>query len=728
MALITKSGRSDIGAGLASALLSLTYALSYGALLFSPPELLPYVGYGISMALITTIVSVWAIAVSSKIKFSIAGPESSTVAVLASLVVIVADNRPAELQGLELAIFVLTTICLVSLINGIVMFLLGQFRLGTIIRFVPVSVAGGFLGAAGLLMMNGALFLGTGFSVAEIFTNSLSELDLTKIGALLVFALVFFLTTSFIDSPLTLPATIVGTILTVHAVLYANGISIPEAQDLGLLLNAGGEMSVFIPPLHGSLDSSHLAVLIDYAPELIVTVVVTALSILLIIAGIELERNIDSDLNHELKIHGYAIGLTSVLGGFLGIVSLSRSLLNADMKSRFPVSAAFTVLMCGSVFIFGTQIIAILPQTALAGMVLFLGTQIAYRWLVETYSTLDRNEYLLVVFIAITTIYAGFIAGLLLGIVAGCILFAARASFVSVVRQELSGAAYRSRVVRSPDEEALLKELNTSIRIYELQGFLFFGTAYNFYTKIKEELEQSEVPVRHLILSFKHVSGIDASAEQVLQKIFLAADKHNCTISTIEMPRREQITVARLLSRSPTLISDQNYAAIYDAMEAIEENFLRDAAIEGSGASLLGWLQSRISDDAQADALFASLKRHEFSDSDIICYQGEAADEIFFLDTGRIDVVSNDVPGQPFRIYSFMRHTMLGEMGFMRHETRSADLVARGETVVYALDRKTFDAMIGKDDATISALLELISVTLSDRMVSANRTIAELQA
>ena len=91
-------------------------------------------------------------------------------------------------------------------------------------------------------------------------------------------------------------------------------------------------------------------------------------------------------------------------------------------------------------------------------------------------------------------------------------------------------------------------------------------------------------------------------------------------------------------------------------------------------------------------------------------------------------IVSNDVPGQPFRIYSFMRHTMLGEMGFMRHETRSADLVARGETVVYALDRPTFDAMTGKDDATISALLELISVTLSDRMVSANRTIAELQA
>ncbi len=726
--LITPSARADIGAGLASALLSLTYALSYGALLFSPPDLLPFVGYGISMALITTMVSVYMIAVTSRIKFSIGGPESSTVAVLASLVVIVTANRPPELQGLDLAIFTLTTICLVSFVNGVIMFLLGQFKLGTITRFVPVSVAGGFLGAAGLLMVNGALFLATGFSVIEVFSASLSDLDTTKIIALVVFALIFFLTTSLIDSPMTLPTTIVGTILVVHAALAYYGIGIEEAQNMGLLLNAGGEMSVFIPPLHGELTLSHLQVLVDYAPEIIVTVVVTALSILLILAGIELERNIDSDLNHELKIHGYAIGLTSILGGFMGIVSLSRSLLNADMKSRFPVSAALTVAICGSVFIFGTQIIAVLPQTALAGMVLFLGAQIAYRWLIETYTMLDRNEYLLVVIIALTTIYAGFIAGLVLGIVAGCILFAARASFVSVVRQELSGEAYRSRVVRSADEEMHLKDLNQSIRIYELQGFLFFGTAYNFYTKIKEELEQGDTDVRHLILSFKHVSGIDASAEQILQKIFLAADKQNCSISTIEMPPREQITVARLLRRSPTLIADQNFAAIYDAMESIEENFLRELALEGAGASLLSWLEMRVSNEESAAALFGALTKTEYADGDIICRQDEAADEIFFLDTGRIDVVSNDVPGQPFRIYSFMRHTMLGEMGFVQHETRSADLVARGDTIVYSLHRKNYDALIGKDDATVSALLELISVTLSDRMVSANRTIAELQA
>ena len=728
MALITKSARSDIGAGLASALLSLTYALSYGALLFSPPNLLPYVGYTISSALITTIVTVWMVAVTSKIKFSVAGPESSTVAVLASLVIVVASSTPDGLEGYDLAIFTLMTMCLVSLVTGIVMIFLGHFKLGTLIRFVPISVAGGFLAAAGSLMMKGALYLATGLTITDLFGLGLSDLQLIKLGAVVSFAFAFFLATHYSSSQMALPIAIFVAILIIHGALTSNDISITQAQEMGLLLNAGADAAVFIPPVHGDISLDLLRVLVDYAPEIIVIIIVTALSILLIIAGVELDQNIDSDLNHELKIHGYAIGVTSFLGGFVGIVSLSRTLLNATMSSRFPVAALITVILCAAVFVFGTSIISVLPQAALAGMVLFLGAQIAYRWFIASYKTLDRNEYLLVVVIASTTLYAGFISGLVLGIVAGCILFAARASFVSVVRQELSGEAYRSRVVRSADEETQLKDLNKTIRIYELQGFLFFGTAYNFYNKIKAELESRDAPVRYLILSFKHVTGVDASAEQVLQKIFLAADKHNCAISTIEMPRQEQISVARLLRRSPAMIDDQNYAAIYDAMEAIEENFLRDLAVEGNGASLLSWLQSRISDQKSAEALFSALQEKTYGDADIICRQGEAADAIFFLDTGRIDVVSNDVPGQPFRIYSFMRHTMLGEMGFMRHETRSADLVARGETVVYSLDRAAFDAMTGKDDATISALLELISVTLSDRMVSANRTIAELQA
>ena len=729
MSLFTKAAQSDFGSGVAIALLSLTYALSYGALLFTSPLLLPYIGYAISAALVTTIVTGLAVAYFSGIKFSIAGPDSNSVAVMASLFVLVAQSLSDRgLGGEALALATLTLMMVITLLTALTMFLLGHFQVGNFIRFVPISVAGGFLAAAGCLMVSGAILLATGIDPMNPSSfDALTDLQTIKLLTVCGLAVIYWYVSTYVKNSLALPITIFASIFIAHGVFAMQGISITEAQKLGLLLEVSGETKLFIPATQSVFDTITVATFIEFLPETIAVIVVVGLAILLIIAGIELEKNFDSDLNHELKIHGYAIGLSGLLGGFAGLVSLSRSLLNVKKKSRFPIAAFLTTFLCGGVFLVGSDAIALLPQISLAAMVLFLGTQIAVRWMITTFTTLDRLEYMMILVIAGTTLYAGFIFGLGLGVVAGCILFAARASIISIVRSQLSGEAYRSRVVRSTDEEEFLDGAHKTIRIYELQGFLFFGTAHNFYTLIKEQLEDKNDEVRHLILSFRHVSGIDASAEQILQKIFHAADKHNCTVSTVELPKRDQIRVARLLQRSPALIADQNYAAIYDAMEAIEESILRERAFDAIG-SLQRWLELRFEDKETAEKLFKILQPDEYVDGQVICHQGEDADEIYFLDRGRVDVVSHDLPGQAFRIYSYMRHTMLGEMGFVRRETRSADLIARGTTVIYALSRETYEKLEKAHDPSIDALLHLISVTLSDRIISANRTIGELQS
>lgn len=728
-ALITKAARSDIGAGIAIALLSLTYALSYGALLFTSPLLLPFIGYSISAALVTTVVTGLVIAYLSGIKFSIAGPDSNSVAVMASLFFLVAQSlNESGLDGEVLALATLTMMTAITLLTALTMFLLGHFQAGNFIRFVPVSVAGGFLAAAGCLMVSGAIFLATGIDPMNPSAfNGVTALQLIKFLSVCVLAIIYWYVSTYVKNSLALPITIFVSIFAAHAVFAMQGLSIADAQELGLLLEVAGETKLFAPVTQSVLSPLTLEAFINFLPEAIAVIVVTGLAVLLIIAGIELELNFDSDLNHELKTHGYAIGLSGLLGGFIGLVSLSRSLLNVKKKSRFPIAAFLTAVLCLGVFWVGSDAIALLPQISLAGMVLFLGMQIAFRWMVTTYKTLDRVEYAMILVIAGTTLYSGFIFGLGLGVVAGCILFAARASIVSIVRTQMSGEAYRSRIVRSRDEEEFLDEVHKTIRIYELQGFLFFGTAHNFYTLIKDQLENKDDDVRHIILSFRHVSGIDASAEQILNKIFYAADQRNCTVSTIELPKRDQIRLARMLNRSPALIDDQNYAAIYDAMEAIEESMLREREFEML-SSLQVWMESRFENSEAANHLFNALEKRVFESDETICRQGEKADEIYFLDTGRIDVVSHDVPGQPFRIYSYMRHTMLGEMGFVRHDTRSADLIARGKTTVYVLSRETYNKLESAQDPAIDALLQLISVTLSDRIISANRTIAELQS
>ena len=70
MSFISKAARSDIGSGIAIALLSLTYTLSYGALTTTSITVYWLYNYGCSN---TTVVTGLAVAYLSKIKFSIAG-------------------------------------------------------------------------------------------------------------------------------------------------------------------------------------------------------------------------------------------------------------------------------------------------------------------------------------------------------------------------------------------------------------------------------------------------------------------------------------------------------------------------------------------------------------------------------------------------------------------------------------------------------------------------------
>ena len=72
------------------------------------------------------------------------------------------------------------------------------------------------------------------------------------------------------------------------------------------------------------------------------------------------------------------------------------------------------------------------------------------------------------------------------------------------------------------------------------------------------------------------------------------------------------------MKRSPTLIADQNYAAIYDAMEAIEENLLREREFDAGRSTLTDWLTDRFGDAARA-ALYDCLEEREYQHNEIIC-------------------------------------------------------------------------------------------------------------
>ena len=91
------------------------------------------------------------------------------------------------------------------------------------------------------------------------------------------------------------------------------------------------------------------------------------------------------------------------------------------------------------VLIADPSFIGYVPKFALGGLLLYLGADLVYQWLIQSSRRLLPLEYLSLLAIAALIIYSGFIAGVLIGVVIGCATFALSASRVSAIKFNFDG-------------------------------------------------------------------------------------------------------------------------------------------------------------------------------------------------------------------------------------------------------------------------------------------------
>jgi sulfate permease, SulP family len=150
-----ETGLRDLFGGAVSGVVSVVYCVSYAAFIFSGP-LAPWLGYGIAATFISTTISALVVALRSSLPFTIAGPDSSTSVVTATLVAVFVEWLLANGATDHVLEPTLLLMALSSVLVGILLCGLGLAGAGRAIRFVPYPVVGGFLGATGWLMVSGA--------------------------------------------------------------------------------------------------------------------------------------------------------------------------------------------------------------------------------------------------------------------------------------------------------------------------------------------------------------------------------------------------------------------------------------------------------------------------------------------------------------------------------------------------------------------------------------------
>jgi sulfate permease, SulP family len=85
-------------------------------------------------------------------------------------------------------------------------------------------------------------------------------------------------------------------------------------------------------------------------------------------------------------------------------------------------------------------------------------------------------------------------------------------SRLSIVYRTSDGNQTSSRVTRSANHERALVKLREHVYVIQLQGFIFFGTAYNLVAQVRNRLSDTDHPLLFVVFDFGRVSGVDSSA------------------------------------------------------------------------------------------------------------------------------------------------------------------------------------------------------------------------
>jgi hypothetical protein len=120
---------------------------------------------------------------------------------------------------------------------------------------------------------------------------------------------------------------------------------------------------------------------------------------------------------------------------------------------------------------------------------------------------------------------------------------------------------------------------------------------------------------------------------------------------------------------------------------------------------------------ARIVVLMGEIKR--FAPGDPIVRRGEQGDEMYVIIQGTTDVLVGDGGGRQ-RVDRLRRGDVFGEMGLVRHDERSADVVAQSDVEVLAVDERFLQRIQNRYPRIASKVFLNLTRILSDRLQRMN--------
>ncbi len=720
-----RDGFGDIAAGTVAAVVLIGNVVSFGALMF-PGELSGGIPIAVWAMLVGgCICGIW-IALATSMPPLATGIDSPTGTVLVLLSALAAARVMAAGATPQTAIqIVMLLFTAATLLLGMLFYILGACRWGAYFRFVPFSVAGGFLAATGCFLVAG------GFRMVTARTLSIHALggswtfnDLAKLGTAGLALAVLLTLRIWIKWSLALPAALLAMWLGLVAALRLLGLS---GVQSGWYFHSLGTLKVWSPFVALHMSNVPWSTFGHLIPELFAVVVVALISLVTKVSSIEISRQTSADLDREFRAHGLSSMIAAPLGGISCSLQVgsTRLLEHAGGVTRMSGVAAAAVM--GIVAIAHLDLPGIIPIPLVGGLVFYLGYTFLADALKRPYTQRAWLDLALILGIAVVCLQYGYLIGVLAGLVCACMLFVISYARLGVIRRHATRAQVVSHVDHSSQASAYLRQHGDAIQIYWLSGYIFFGSSEGVFERIRADVNAHPQQAAYLLLDFSLVSGADTSAIVSLTKLRRFCKEKGATLVFCSLSAANRAALERggFLDgkNSQQVFPDFNSALAWCEDQVLAKSTL---AVDVALDSFKAWFQQQLGSSNQSDDLMGYFERKNVDGGQVIYRQGDPAETLDLIAVGRLNVEVAGSDGTPLRVRRMATHTVVGEMGFFRKAVRSASIASDSPAVVFTLTRANFDRMRRERPDLTSDFVEFIVRVLADRVETANRQIAAL--
>lgn len=501
----------DLIAGVIVAVVAIPLAIAFGI----------SSGVGPTEGLVTAIIAGFLISALGGSKVQIGGPTGAFIVIIYGII------QQHGLTGLLIA----------TIMAGILLIIMGLFKLGNVIKFVPYPVIIGFTAGIAVTIfstqMNDLFGMGIENAPADFIHKWICYFEHWRdinwwafavgLGSLLI---IVFSTKISKKIPGSLVAIVLMTLVVWLLRKYAGVDSITTIGDLYTL--PSGMPAPHLPEINLADGETILGLVQELFPSAFTIAMLGAIESLLsamVADGVIGDKH---NSNTELIAQGVANVVTPFFGGIPATGAIARTMANINNGGRTPVAGIVHALMLLLVLLCFGPLVGMIPMACLAGVLIIVSYNMLGLDSVIGLTKAPKSDFIVMLVTFILTVIFDLTIAIEVGLLLAVILFLKRTNEATVIRTFSDAIDPTQQTdIRLHGDDLEMLHIPPFTEVYEIDGPYFFGIA-NKFDEISQRMGADGQKVR--ILRMRKVSFMDSTGIHNLEQLYVRSKRCGMTL------------------------------------------------------------------------------------------------------------------------------------------------------------------------------------------------------